>query len=159
MIYRELNGYKFELMKYEHTVLKGVFPDTPTNHVWCWINKNNLFVRENYAWDGATGPTWQDSKNKRGSLVHDALYQLMREGHLGFGYRKLADQELIRICKEDGMSGFRAWYYMLAVRTFGSFTVKLSDKPRYKIVDTDVLKAEGVKLFPKKIVDTEENKN
>ncbi len=136
MIYRELDGYKFELEKSEETLLMGQFPDTKV-HEWCTITDGYLYITEHYAWDGATGPTWQDSKNKRGSLIHDALYQLMREGLLPMSYRKAVDQELIHICKEDGMSRFRAWYYMLAVRTFGSFTVKLSDKPRYKIIDTE----------------------
>jgi hypothetical protein len=49
----------------------------------------------------------------RGSLVHDALYQLMREEHLERSkYREYADKVLQKMCKEDGMSSLRAlWVY------------------------------------------------
>lgn len=47
----------------------------------------------------------------RGSLVHDALYQLMRENHLDEDrWRPTADDILRRLCREDGMSAIRAWY-------------------------------------------------
>ena len=55
----------------------------------------------------------------RGSLVHDALYQLMREGLLDLGWRETADQELRRVCLEDGMSAIRAWWVYKAVRFGG----------------------------------------
>ncbi|MDH3345874.1 MAG: hypothetical protein OEL75_01675, partial [Kiritimatiellaceae bacterium] len=55
------------------------------------------------------------------SLVHDALYQLMREGFLPESCREDADQELHRICREDGMCRFRAWYVLLGVRKGAGF--------------------------------------
>ena len=55
----------------------------------------------------------------RGSLVHDALYQLMRNGLLDRDeFRDEADSELIRICREDGMSGLRSWWVNKGVRWF-----------------------------------------
>jgi hypothetical protein len=46
-----------------------------------------------YAWDGASGPTWDDDVYKFASLPHDMLYQLMRMGLLDNAEWKLADQE------------------------------------------------------------------
>jgi len=55
----------------------------------------------------------------RGSLVHDALYQLMREEQLDkTHWRRSADEELVRICREDGMGRIRAWWVLNAVRWF-----------------------------------------
>jgi hypothetical protein len=45
----------------------------------------------------------------------------MRNGHLPAGCRDDADQELHRICREDGMNRFRAWYVLLGVRKSAGF--------------------------------------
>ena len=55
----------------------------------------------------------------RGSLVHDVLYQAIREGHLTLKDRKAADKILYRLCREDGMNRVRAWYTYRTVRLFG----------------------------------------
>jgi hypothetical protein len=56
----------------------------------------------------------------RGSLVHDALYQLMRERYLDEDtYRDRSDRLLQKICKEDGMSMLRAWWVYQGVHLFG----------------------------------------
>ena len=60
----------------------------------------------------------------RGSLVHDALYQLMRDGYLPLKTREYADWLLREICIEDGMSKIRAdWVYM-GVDLFGESSAK-----------------------------------
>jgi hypothetical protein len=53
----------------------------------------------------------------RGSLVHDALYQLMREGFLEKNvHRSIADRLLYDLVREDGMNWFRAKYVYYAVK-------------------------------------------
>jgi len=80
-----------------------------------------LTIRAGYAWDGPSGPTRDTKSFMRGSLVHDALYQLMRNNHLPSSCREDADQELHRMCREDGMNRFRAWYVLLGVRKGAGF--------------------------------------
>ena len=75
-----------------------------------------LQILKGYCWDGPSGPTIDTRSFMRGSLVHDALYQLMREDLLERDYRKAADQLLYDVCIEDGMSRFRAWYVHKGVR-------------------------------------------
>lgn len=80
-----------------------------------------LSLAAEYAWDGPSGPSFDTDNFMRGSLVHDALYQLMREAVLDHQRdRKQADQVLRRLCREDGMSWFRAWYVYRSVRLFGA---------------------------------------
>ena len=56
----------------------------------------------------------------RASLVHDALYQLMRQEHLKTRtWRKAADRVFRDLCKEDGVSGYRANIWYKALRKFG----------------------------------------
>ena len=80
----------------------------------------NLLVKKGYAWDGPSGPVVDTDENIRASLVHDALYQLMRNEHLVTRtHRKAADQLFKDICKEDGVSNFLASTYYKALRKYG----------------------------------------
>lgn len=81
-----------------------------------------LLIKSGYAWDGPSGPTIDTPSFMRGSLVHDALYQLMREKHLPFDSttRIAADVELIKQCREAGMSWLRRQWVWAALRLFGS---------------------------------------
>ena len=86
---------------------------------YCCLSENGLFiVYSGYAWDGASGPTFDTKDSMRGSLVHDALYQLMREDFLGIEHRDAADRLLQRLCIEDGMAKWRAGYWYWAVKHF-----------------------------------------
>lgn len=79
-----------------------------------------LEVCTGYAWDGPSGPTFDTRSFLRGSLVHDALYQLLRTGRLPSDpWRLRADVLLRDLCREDGMSWFRSAYVYAAVRVFG----------------------------------------
>jgi hypothetical protein len=77
-----------------------------------------LSLKAGYAWDGPSGPTFDTKTFMRGSLVHDALYGLLREGLLDKNYRLQADEILGRICRSDGMNLFRVWYVVKAVKRF-----------------------------------------
>ena len=79
-----------------------------------------LKVKNAYAWDGPSGPVIDTKENLRASLVHDALYQLMRLEKLNSrNHRKTADRIFRNICKRDGVSSFRANIYYKALRKFG----------------------------------------
>ena len=132
MTYRELHGYKYELMEDVciPTKIKG-----PIVTKYGSVLENMLIIRDGYAWDGPSGPTIDTATFMRGSLVHDFYYQLMREGRISAYYwREYADQELRRICIEDGMNKFRAWYVYWAVRIWGHWTCKPRKNPRGKVV-------------------------
>ena len=78
-----------------------------------------LTIKKGYAWDGPSGPTIDTKNFMRGSLVHDALYQLMREKIIPIDRREYADKLLKDLCLEDGMSKLRAWYVHWAVDKYG----------------------------------------
>lgn len=79
----------------------------------------HLTIKEGYCWDGASGPAKDSPSIMRASLVHDALYQLMREGILLRRNRQRADKILYILCREDGMSWLIAKGIYCAVRLFG----------------------------------------
>lgn len=78
-----------------------------------------LAIAAGYAWDGASGPIAQTPDVIRGSLVHDALYQLMREGLLPVMWRPVADELLREMCVTDGMPRWQADMVHAAVAKFG----------------------------------------
>lgn len=79
-----------------------------------------LRIAAGYAWDGASGPIAQTPDVIRGSLVHDGLYQLMRECGLPAVWRATADDLLRAICISDGMPRWQAALVHAAVDTFGA---------------------------------------
>lgn len=112
-------GYKYQLAT-DYSVQTSLRPSKNISHGFITLTRSGLLtIKAGYAWDGPSGPTIDTKNFMRGSLVHDALYQLMREGLLDLGWRETADQELRRICLEDGMSDIRAWWVYRGVRLCG----------------------------------------
>jgi hypothetical protein len=85
---------------------------------------STIFIKKGYAWDGPSGPTWDTKNFLTPSLVHDALYQLIRIGQLSSGFRKIADKILYQMCRDRGMSWWRSRYVYKAVRAFGEVAAK-----------------------------------
>jgi len=119
--YRE--GFKYQLAE-TYCLSIPITPFRPISEEYIQLDADGgLTIREGYAWDGPSGPTIDTLNFMRGSLVHDALYQLLRDQKFSpwkhDEYRIIADQLLYDICREDGMSALRAWWVHWAVRNFG----------------------------------------
>lgn len=143
-------GYKYQLHEsYEVTVRIHPSEDIKTDYI-SLDQKGRLIIWKGYAWDGPSGPTIDTSNFMRGSLVHDALYQLIRMKFLSNElHRESADKELKRMCLQDGMSSMRAWWVYESVRQFGGRAASAANvKPvrrapkregiRHEADDTDV---------------------
>jgi len=113
------DGYKYQL-KETCSLSIEIRPDKNISTPFILLDtQGNLTIMKGYAWDGPSGPTIDTLTFMRGSLIHDALYQLMREKELDHDKnREAADQILQRICKEDGMCSLRAWWVYHGVRLF-----------------------------------------
>ena len=116
------SGYKYQL-KATYTLATKLIPISPIDTSYITLDaQGTLTVLKGYAWDGPSGPTIDTKTFMRGALVHDALYQLMRDCPTQLPedpYRMQADQLLRTICLEDGMNAIRAWWVYKAVRKFG----------------------------------------
>ena len=111
-------GYKYQLYK-TYFVQTDIHPPENIHTELIDLTAGGLLtIRKHYAWDGPSGPTIDTPSFMRPSLIHDALYQLIRMGLLSIAFREAVDRELKKDCKEDGMcSWYRSIVYW-AVRKF-----------------------------------------
>jgi len=120
--YRDLWRYKYQLVE-PYSVDTGIATGerAATDSDWVVLEADGrLSLKDRYAWDGPSGPAFDTPNFMRGSLVHDALYQLMRDEKLDRDrWRDPADRLLRTICRADGMSSFRAWYVYQGLRLKG----------------------------------------
>jgi len=126
---RYKKGYKYQLVQ------EFILSNPPTGrdktdlYVGAFIfhSDKRLRIFPGYAWDGPSGPVRDRRKLMRASLVHDALYQLIREGYLPASARDKADRLFQAMCVDDGVSRPVAWAYYKALRVFGR---RAATKPR-----------------------------
>ena len=125
------DGYRYQLAEW-YAVDVRLTPAAPIATHWLALDMQGvLTIAEGYAWDGASGPAIDSPCFMRGSLIHDALYQLIREGHLPIACRAHADRLLREMCREDGMSAIRAWWVYQGVRRFGGAAVEHGKPVKY----------------------------
>ena len=128
---RYRSKYKYQLAS-EYKIKISIRPATDITTDFIDLDTaGNLLVKEAYAWDGPSGPVKDTTMNLRASLVHDALYQLMRHEKLkARTHRKAADQEFKRICKEDGVPKHWASIWYKGLRKFGKPAANPENKKR-----------------------------
>lgn len=119
--YQRLKGWKYRTTT-EYLVQTTIRPGAEirsSGDYACLHLDGLLIIKKGYAWDGPSGPTIDTPSFMRGSLVHDAFYQLMREGLLDLSWRPEVDVLLRDHCIEDGMSRWRARIVRWGVARFG----------------------------------------
>lgn len=111
-------GYKYQLAE-DFICMVPVRPAKKIETEYISLTpEGTLLVRKGYAWDGPSGPTIDRPTNMRGSLAHDALYQLIRADLLQLEARKAADAVLLTLWLQDGMWPWLAKAEAWAVRKF-----------------------------------------
>ena len=122
-------GYKYQLVETYCTEI-NIKPNQDIVTDYIELNtEGNLIIKKGYAWDGPSGPTIDTLNFMRGSLVHDALYQLMRQEHIDKGeYREPADRLLQDMCRKDGMTALRAWWVYQGVYLGGDTSADPANK-------------------------------
>jgi hypothetical protein len=122
--------YKYQLAE-DYVIQTNIIPDDLITTEFIDLSANGILtIRDGYAWDGPSGPTVDTKTFMRGSLVHDAFYQLMREGHLDKSCRNKADRLLKDLCKQDGMCSIRTWWVYNGVKWFAEGAAKEKNKKK-----------------------------
>ena len=121
-------GYKYQLAE-TYSVYVGIVLPLRIETDWLILEDGWLTIKAGYAWNGASGPTFDTKDSIRGSAVHDALYQLMRLGLLDISWRSKADDLLHDICVEDDMIHMRAELWEEAVSHFAASSAEAGAEP------------------------------
>jgi len=122
--YRRLAGWKYEVDK-DVLFLVPILPERDIKTEYITLTaRGEFYILHGYAWDGPSGPTVDSLCSMRGSLAHDALYQLMRLGLLEEKWRPVADEILEKLCLQDGMVPVRAGLWRRAVNWFAGGCAK-----------------------------------
>ncbi|MDO8903952.1 hypothetical protein [Hydrogenophaga sp.] len=108
-------GYRYQLVEaYEQDVaVDGIFPIAPGGNEYVHLTLGgDLYIAKGYAWDGASGPTINDTSFVRPSLVHDAHCQLWNLGVIDDAGRAAADRLLAKMLRTDALIIARRqrWY-------------------------------------------------
>lgn len=120
IVYNKIRRYKYRLQKEYIREIK-IHPEYAIGNEYVTLDSNGrLTITKGYCWDGPSGPTIDTPDFMEGSLVHDVLYQLMREGHISRDFQYYADKLLVEICRKKGMGKLRAWWVYNALRIVGS---------------------------------------
>lgn len=123
MKYTKLTSYKYKLQE----DLEVEIPELTKYevlHDYFSMNDGKIYIKKGYAWDGVSGPTIDTKSTFVAGLVHDALYQGMRENLLPASEKITADKIFRRLLRNNGMTWFRSWYFYHAVKWFGKSHVK-----------------------------------
>lgn len=119
--YRRIRNYKYQLREdFEIDLGREFGAETLGNEFIRITPGGSLKIRTMYAWDGPSGPVPDTQANLKASLVHDALYQLMREGRLPFELRDWADQLFRELCIRGGVWPSIAAMYYRGLKWFGA---------------------------------------
>lgn len=121
-------GYKYQLEE-DFSMRADFLPPRHIDTYFIQFRLNgDLLLAKGYAWDGPTGVP-DLSSFMRASLVHDALYQLMRNDHLDLeNYRQPADRLMRKMCLQDGMNPLWAGIAYCGVRLLGESHARGSSK-------------------------------
>ena len=95
-------GCKYQL--YEEVWFQtNIHPHEAILTDWIVLFKNGrIYIKKGYAWDGPSGPTYDSPDTMSPSLVHDAIYQLIRMEMLEPEARTKADELLGQMMRERG---------------------------------------------------------
>lgn len=121
------SGFKYSLWE-TYTSQTNILGYTVKHRLFELTPEGVITIFEDYPWDGPSGPTFDTPSSMRGSLEHDALYEMIRLGLLPLDCFHKANEELRNICKEDGMLSFRADYWFKGVEEFGKSHINIQEE-------------------------------
>lgn len=123
LFYELVDGFKYALTDRSGpcSYATGIKIDKEIDEPWINMTIDGVLTCQvGFSWNGPSGPAFDTPTFMRGSMFHDAMYALMREGLLDHDYRRSADYMMDKINKEAGMWKPRRMWVLRGVRLFAS---------------------------------------
>lgn len=118
LTYKKRRRYHYLLVEPFHCETGLSFTDNAETSFLTLTTDGKLSIKEKYAWDGVTGfPDF--TSLMRAALVHDAFYQLMREGKVPRDRQREVDDLLVDMSIRDGWPASLHWVLRIGPRLLG----------------------------------------
>lgn len=117
MKFRDISQYKYQLIE-DITIPVSVNAGVTAGLIE--LKPYSLTIRAGYLWDGASGPTIDCDESMLASLMHDAMYQLLRHGYISQDHKDTTDLDFHKILLDAGMMELRSDLYYKGVKYFGA---------------------------------------
>lgn len=122
------SGFEYQLRE-DFFIQTAIRPEVPAKFLFVELNTEGmLFIKKGWAWDGASGPTFDTKSSMVAAMVHDALYGLMKRELLARKYKTEADKLFYDLLIEDGMWKWRAKLWYEAVKDMGCDALRKPEK-------------------------------
>lgn len=126
LFYRDVTSYRYEVDKDTYipivsNTLKNALSslEHPVIHPYYVIDKDTVYAKAEYAWDGATGVLRQTKNIRIPSLIHDIGCQAINNGQLPRSVRKAFDKEYYEQCRLYGVCSLRRLLHYVGIRLWG----------------------------------------
>ena len=126
-------GYKYRL-EVNYTAIIPIFGYEFENDIIKLTIDGTLTIKRGFNWDGASFIVIDTKSVLRASLVHDALYWLLRHEILPQEEKSTADRVYYIICVEDGVWQWRAKYMYKGLLIGGASAASPKNKKEVFIV-------------------------
>jgi hypothetical protein len=110
------SGYRYQLTR-PYSIQTGICPPATIDYPYWTLHDDGLLeVSAGFAWDGASGPTFDTRSSMRPSLVHDCFCQMAKDRRLDYNtYAPQYNALFRKMCEEDGMWKLRAKIWQVGV--------------------------------------------
>lgn len=110
-----VDGFKYQLAQ-DYLISTPIVGTVIVDDYFTLNMNGDLIIYRGYAWDGASGPTFDTASSMRASLVHDVFCQVMRDNRLSYEkWQNKVNDLFEKMCIEDGMWAWRAKLWHAAV--------------------------------------------
>lgn len=110
-----VDGFKYQLAQ-DYLISTPIVGTVIVDDYFTLNMNGDLVIHRGYAWDGASGPTFDTASSMRASLVHDVFCQVMRDKRLSYEkWQNKVNDLFEKMCIEDGMWAWRAKLWHAAV--------------------------------------------
>jgi hypothetical protein len=133
VLYRDITPYKYQLAE-PMAFMTGITGYSFDAEFIEMTPEGQLTILTGYMWDGASGPTIDSECSMRASLLHDALFQLIRLNLLPLKIKPIADKLFHDILIHDGMAPIRAMFWYEAIQHFSASSCVPGSEPLDKIL-------------------------
>ena len=117
---RFIKGFKYQVPEDFIIVVEDFKPSYNIIDEFCeFYTDGTLLIKKGFAWDGASGPTFDTKDSYIPSIVHDVFYRFIRKGYLPLSFKPEADRIFHKLLLEGGMSRMKAYRWYLGVKWFG----------------------------------------